>query len=338
MKYRRNEAKEYARSKLKGVWTALPTAFTEDDELDERGNIFNIDHCVSKLKIEGHYCLGNVGEFWAMSNEERMRVHELNVEGANGRIPLIAGCHHQNPYEVVKLCQHAESVGVDFAIILTPYQPAMSDDAVFDFYSFVSERVNLGIVLFNIPQAYYPITAKLAKRLSALPNICAFKQGGPAPAATVELREAVGKDLVISVADETPWLFNLSVMGDQWLLNFCPHLYQVPGHLPVHDYTQAALSGDMNKAVSICRTVNPYREVHSRWITGYGRSVGRMPVHEQKYWMELLGMVGGPVRAPCSPMTEEARNRLRSELERTGLLAKAAEAAEPGPLRRAVSA
>ena len=55
----------------------------------------------------------------------------------------------------------------------------------------------------------------------------------------------------------------------------------------------------MNKAVSICRTVNPYREVHAKWITGYGRAVGRLPVHEQKVWMELIGMVGGPVRVPC---------------------------------------
>ena len=42
-----------------------------------------------------------------MTNEERMRVHEINAETAKGRIPLIAGCHHQNPYEVVKLCNHA---------------------------------------------------------------------------------------------------------------------------------------------------------------------------------------------------------------------------------------
>jgi len=46
------------------------------------------------------------------------------------------------------------------------------------------------------------------------PNICGFKQAGPAPAATISLREVVGDKLVVSVADETPWLYNLSVMGD----------------------------------------------------------------------------------------------------------------------------
>jgi 4-hydroxy-tetrahydrodipicolinate synthase len=335
MKYRKNEAKEYARGKLKGVWTALPTAFTDDDRLDDAGNQFNLEHCISKLKIEGHYMLGNVAEFWAMTNEERMRVHEVNADTAKGRIPLIAGCHHQNPYEVVKLCNHAESVGVDFAIILTPYQAAMSDDAVFDFYDFIASRVNIGIVLFNIPQAYYPIGEKLAKRLAALPNICGFKQANPGPAATISLRREVGKDVVVSVADENSWFHNLSVFGDRWLLNFCPHLYQVPGHLPIHDYTEAALAGDMNKAVAISRTVIPYREVHAKWITGYGRSHGRMPVHEQKVWMEALGMVGGRVRAPCSPMTEENRRQLLADMEASGLLAKYREGQEPTKLRKA---
>jgi len=69
------------------------------------------------------------------------------------------------------------------------------------------------------------------------------RRAGPAPTATISLRGAVGKELVVSVADETPWLHNLSVAGDRWLLNYCPHLYQAPDYLPVHDYTQAALAG-----------------------------------------------------------------------------------------------
>ena len=153
MKYRKNEAKDYARTALKGVWTALPSNFTDDDRLDEAGTAFNLEHCITELKIAGHYCLGNVAEFWSMTNQERMRVHEINVEVSKGRVPIIAGCHHQNPYEVVNLCRHAWASGVDFAIILTPYVTSNSDDAVYDFYAFVGERVDIGIVLFNIPQA-----------------------------------------------------------------------------------------------------------------------------------------------------------------------------------------
>ena len=189
------------------------------------------------------------------------------------------------------------------------------------------------LLTLAIPRADVKVSEHLAKRLAAIPNICGFKQAGPAPAATISLREAVGNDLVVSVADETPWLHNLSVMGDRWLLNYCPHLYQVPGYLPVRDYTQAALAGDMNRAAEICRSVNPVRALDAKWIAGYGLPTGRVPSAEMRYWMELIGMVGGPVRAPCIEMTEQAKKRLRADIEATGLPAKA-KAGAAGSARR----
>jgi len=321
MKYQKNEAKEYARTVLKGVWTALPTSFTPEDTLDEAATASNLEHCISKLELEGHYCIGNVSEFWSMTTEERMRVHEINVDVAKGRIPVIAGCHHQSPYEAVKLAKHAEAVGVDFVIILTPFVAARGDDPVYEYYRFVAERVNIGIVLFNT-ESTYPLSDALAKRLAGLPNVCGFKQGIARPAASVRLREAIGKELEVSVADETPWLFNMTVMDDRWLLNYCPHLFQVPGYLPINDYTRAALAGDLTRATEISRSLNPLRRVLAKWIPGYGRAGSRMPMAEQKYWMELVGMSGGPVRAPCTEMTDEAKARMRADLEATGLLDK----------------
>jgi 4-hydroxy-tetrahydrodipicolinate synthase len=322
MKYRKQEAKDAARAMLKGVWTALPTNFKEDGELDEAATASNLEHCISRLQLDGHYCIGNVAEFWSMTNEERMRVHEINVETSKGRVPLIAGCHHQNPNEVIRLAQHAQSVGIDFVIILTPFVAARGDDAIFEFYRYVCERIDIGVVLFNT-EATHPIGVPLAKRLAEIPNICAFKQGVSKISSTIALRAAVGKKLEISVADEAPWVYNMSVMGDHWLLNYCPHLYQVPGYLPINDYTSAACAGDYNKAIEIARSLNPLRTVLSKWIPGYGGAGGRVPAAEQKYWMELLGMKGGPVRAPCTELTAEQKQQMRADLEATGILEKA---------------
>ncbi|MGZ8197011.1 MAG: dihydrodipicolinate synthase family protein [Burkholderiales bacterium] len=322
MKYRKNEAKEAARELLKGVWTALPTNFTEDDKLDEAAHRFNLEHCFSTLKLEGHYCLGNVSEFWCMTNEERMRVMDINADVSKGRVPLIAGCHHQNPNEVIQLARHAQAVGIDFVIILTPYVAARGDEAIYEFYKYVCERIDIGVVLFNT-EATYPISANLAKRLIKIPNICAFKQGISKISSTVALRAAVGKELEISVADEAPWVYNIGVWGDHWLLNYCPHLYQVPGYLPVNDYTAAAHAGDYNKAIEISRSLNPLRTVLSKWIPGYGGAGGRTPAAEQKYWMELIGMKGGPVRAQQSELTAEQKAEMKADLEATGLPGKA---------------
>jgi 4-hydroxy-tetrahydrodipicolinate synthase len=322
MKYAKNEAKEAAKEMLKGVWTALPTNFTADDAIDEAAMAWNLEHCISELKLEGHYCHGNVAEFWTLSNEERMRIHEINVEVARGRVPLIAGCHHQNPNDVIKLAQHAQHVGIDFVIILTPYVAARGDDVILEFYKYICERIDIGVVLFNT-EATYPISARLAKKLAKIPNVCAYKQGVSKIMSTIALRAAVGEELEISVADEAPWVYNIGVMEDQWLLNYCPHLYQVPGYLPVNDYTAAAKAGDFNTAIEISRSLNPLRQVMSKWIPGYGAAGGRTPSHEQKYWMELIGMKGGPVRAPQTEMTADQRSEMEAELKATGLLDKA---------------
>lgn len=331
MKYKKHEAKEAAKEMLRGVWTALPTAFTDDDKLDEAGNAANLEHCITQLKIDGHYCIGNVGEFWAMTNEERMRVAEINVEVNEGRVPLIAGCHHQNPYEAAKLAQHAQSIGIDFVIILTPYMAARGDDAVYDYYKLVCDRVDIGICLFNTNQGH-PLSAKLAQRLATLPNICGYKQGVSGMAQATSLRDTVGKQMEVSVAEEAPWLYNIAVCGDHWLLNYCPHLYQVPGYLPVRDYTLAAQAGDMNKAVEICKSIQPLRSVLAKWIPGYGGG-GKMAIAEQKFWMECVGMTGGPVRVPCAEMSAEAKTQMRADLEATGLIAKAQAGLKP--VRRA---
>src|ERR1700755_3036410 len=140
MKYRKHEAKEAARSMLKGVWTALPTNFTPDNRLDEAATAWHREYCISALSRERHYCIGNVAEFWCMTSEERMRMHEINVDVTRGRVPLIAGCHHQNPNEVIELAQHAQSAGIDFVIVLTPYVATRNDDAIYEFYRYVCDR------------------------------------------------------------------------------------------------------------------------------------------------------------------------------------------------------
>ncbi len=251
MKYRKNEAKEYAKKTLHGVWTALPTTFTRDDRVDEAGNAANLEHCISKLEPRGPLLPRQRRRVLGDDQRRAHAVMDINVATAKGRVPLIAGCHHQNPYEAVKLAQHAQAIGIDFVIILTPYMAARNDDAVFEYFKLVCDRVDIGVVLFNTEQTY-PISAKLAKRLATLPNICGFKQGVGKPQPTTALRDAVGDQMEVSVADEAPFVYNVAVCGDRWLLNYCPHLYQVPGYTPVNDYYEAAVAGDMNKAIEIC--------------------------------------------------------------------------------------
>jgi len=322
MNYRKSEAKEAAHEILKGVWTAMPYTWDADDEFDEAANRANMEHIISGLQIDGHYCSGNIAEFWSMPDDERMRAHEVMLDAAGGRIPQIAGCHHQSVKQATALARHAGDIGYDFAIVLTPYVAARDDDCVFAFYEYICERVDIGIVLFNVPQICHEIGPELATRLAALPNICGYKQANPGPAATHSITQAVGDKLVVSVADEAPWMTSMTQLGLNWLLNYNPHLYQVPGWLPLKDYTEAAMAGDIKRATEIARSIQPLRDLHAKWIMGYWRA-GRMPLAEMKAWQEVIGMHGGPVRPPVLEMTEDARAELEADLKATGIVDRA---------------
>jgi 4-hydroxy-tetrahydrodipicolinate synthase len=319
-KYSKGEAREAAREILRGVWTAMPYCWDADDEFDDAANRRNMEHIVSGLGIDGHYCSGNIAEFWSMPNAERMHAHEAMIDAAAGRIPQIAGCHHQSVKDATMLANHAWDVGYDFVIILTPYVAAGNDDSVFAFYEYICERTDIGIVLFNVPHTCHPIGPELAKRLVALPNIVAVKQADPTPSATFALDAAVGDKVVVSVADEAPWLHNMTQLGHRWLINYNPHLYQVPGYLPVKQYTELAQAGEIRRATELSASLKPLRVLHAKWIQGYWRK-GRMPMSEMKFWQECIGMDGGPVRPPVIAMAEPAKAEFRADLDATGLTA-----------------
>lgn len=318
MKYTKKEAKEAARELLKGIWTAMPYCWDEDDNFDDVANRSNMDHIIENIKVDGHYCSGNIAEFWSMPDNERMHAHEVMLDQARNRIPMIAGCHHQSVKQVVAIAKHAQEIGYDFVIILTPYVAARDDETVYQFYEYICSRVDIGIILFNVPQNCHPINANLAKRLSKLPNVCGYKQADGSPASTHSIIDSVGKDIVISVADEAPWLTSMTQLGLQWLVNYNPHLYQSKGWLPLKDYTDAALNGEINRATEIAKSIQPLRELHAKWIMGYWNS-GRMPISEMKYWQELIGMNGGRTRPPVIEISDEKKQELKEDLKNTGL-------------------
>ena len=77
MKYNKKEAKEAAKEILKGIWTAMPYCWDSEDNFDELANRSNMDHIINNIKVDGHYCSGNIAEFWSMPDEERMFAHEV---------------------------------------------------------------------------------------------------------------------------------------------------------------------------------------------------------------------------------------------------------------------
>ncbi len=321
MKYAKGEAKEYAREVLRGIWTSLPYHFTPGDTLDEAAIRRNVEIVVADLKVDGHYSDGNVAEFWSMPTAERMRAQEVMLEATAGRVPLMAGTHHQSAKEALALTRHAQEIGCDFAILLTPYIGANNDDSVLEYFRYIAGRVDIGIVLFNSPGATYPISPELAGELVKIPNVCGMKQADHNPYTTLRLQEEVGDRIAISVADENVWFHNMTQLGHRWLLTYTPHMYQVAGSLPIKEYTDLVIAGEVKRAAEVSAGLTPLRMVNAKWIMEPWRK-GRMTMGAMKAWMEMIGMAGGPVRPPVLPITDEEREALRADLERVGFLGK----------------
>jgi 4-hydroxy-tetrahydrodipicolinate synthase len=235
---------------------------------------------------------------------------------------MMAGVHHQSAKEALALTRHAQEIGYDFVICLTPYVAAGNDAAILEFFRYIADRTEIGIVLFNLPSVSSSIGGELARHLAEIPSVCAIKQADLNPHATLLLHEAVGNRIVISVADEAVWFHNLTQLGHRWLLTYTPHMYQVPGWLPVKKYTDLAMAGEVAKAAALSESLTPLRTVHAKWmIRDWMR--GRMPMSAMKHWMNLIGMEGGPVRPPVVPLGDSEKEELRADLERTGILTQA---------------
>ncbi len=315
MTYTRREAKDYARERLSGIWAAALTPFTSDLALDEAGFAGNIRHWVEALGIDGVFVAGKQGEYFSMSVAERKRCFEVAVEATAGRAGTILSCSDQNLDTVLDLARHAQAIGADFIVVHSPVLHFVTgrDDTLYEYYRHIAEQVDIGIAMWSHPDAGYLMSPELCARIAALPNIVAIKYSVPRPM-YVELTRLAGDRLLVSTASEEEWLDNILELG--WRLYLCsspPYLLQTAGDRRMRDYTDLAFRGEAAAARRVRDSLEPVRAALK------STRPGAKPQAHQKYWQELLGQAGGPVRRPMLPLTEAERAATRAAFEGCGL-------------------
>ena len=110
MLYRRSEAKAFGRKNLRGIWAAIPFPFTKAGELDEKGLRRDIRRYVDELKLDGFFCGGLVGEFWALTMEERQRGHRIVVEEVAGKTQTMPHTGALSLRDTIALTRHAQEI------------------------------------------------------------------------------------------------------------------------------------------------------------------------------------------------------------------------------------
>ncbi|MBB6091286.1 4-hydroxy-tetrahydrodipicolinate synthase [Povalibacter uvarum] len=314
-KYARKDAKAYARAHLKGIWAAALTPFTATLDLDEDGFRENIRHWTQGLGIDGLFIAGKQGEFFSMSLKERKRTFELAVEATPGGHHTILSCSDQNLDTVIDLARHAQAIGADFIVVHAPilHFHKAQDETVLAYYNAIAKAVDIGIALWSHPDSGYLLSPQLCNRLADIENVVAIKYSVPRPMYT-ELTRLAGDRLIVSTASEEEWLDNIVELN--WQVYLCsspPYLTQTLVDRRMKEYTELAFSGKVQQARLVRDSLNPVREALR------STRPAEKPHSHQKYWQELLGQVGGRVRAPLLELTDAEKRATRAAFEACGL-------------------
>ncbi len=321
MNYRKSEAKAAAQAQFRGVWAAIPTPFTPDYQVDEAGLRHNMRHLTRGLHIEGVFCTGVMGEFWSLTKEERKRIVEIVVQEARqGGCKVIAHTAHHSAHETAELTRHAQDVGADFAILMNPYYPPMSEDTIYEWFKFVASRVDIGIWMFDADFSGYGFSPELTARIAGIENVCGIKIPRPIEH-YAKVQKLCGEKIVMSNPNENDWLTMMRDYGQKvYQSSPVPYLCQTADWLPMREYTELGLQGRFDEAAKIAQQMQPLRPIYSKYMRSKWVDDKTIPIAYIKAWCELMGMAGGPVRPGLPQITEKERQEMRVELEGAGLL------------------
>ena len=179
------------RDRLRGSMPALITPFS-NGEVDEAA----FRRHVSWQIAEGSHGLvpaGTTGESATLSHEEHMRVVEICVEEAKGRVPVIAGAGSNSTAEAISLTHHAKAVGADAVLSVAPYYNKPTQEGMYRHFAAIADAVDIPIVIYNIPgRSVVEISVETMGRLSRIANIVGVKDATANLARPTRERAACG--------------------------------------------------------------------------------------------------------------------------------------------------
>lgn len=290
---------------FKGSMPALVTPF-RNGGVDEKAFQEFVDWQI-KEGSHGLVPVGTTGESPTLTHEEHKRVIELCIEAADGRVPVMAGAGSNNTAEAIDFARHAEKVGANGLLIVTPYYNKPNQAGLIAHYKAIDAAVGIPIYIYNIPgrSVIDMLPATMAELFKSCRNIRGVKDATANMARVSQQREACGPDFVqLSGEDITALGFNahggsgcISVTA-----NIAPALCS--------QFQEACLAGDYKTALSIQDRLAPLHE--ALFIEPNPTGV--------KYALSLIDKMENALRLPLVPVSEPTRLRIRDAMIHAGLL------------------
>ena len=286
------------------VITAMATPFRADGSLDVDGAATLAQHLIAHGS-DALVIAGTTGEAPTLMHEEKRDLWMAVADAIKGRAAMIAGTGTYSTAESIELTQLAEECGADGVLLVTPYYSKPPQSGLLAHFTAVANATKLPAVLYDIPgRTATKIAHPTLLELATVRNIAGVKDAAGDLAGTAKLA-ADAPALKIWSGDDALTLPMLAV-GGIGVVSVASHLvgHRIAEMVAAHD------KGDVEGAAHIDRELRPLYEV--LFITS-----NPIPL---KAALEMVGLPAGPVRLPLVDATDDERARVRSVLERLGLI------------------
>ena len=289
---------------FKGSFPALVTPFT-NGELDLETLKKLVEWHIGE-GTNGLVPVGTTGESPTLSHAEHEAVVEEVVRATAGRVPVIAGAGSNNTLEAIRLAQHAEKVGANALLVVTPYYNKPTQRGLIAHFTAVHDCCALPIIIYNIPgRSVIDMTPATMGELSRLPRIVGVKDATGDLARVSQQRAACGPEFIqLSGEDATALGFNAhgGVGCISVTANVAPKLCA--------EFQAATLAGDYARALDYQDRLMPLHEA----IFVEPGLVG------VKYAMSRLGLCSDEVRLPLTGLADDTKARIDAAMRHAALL------------------
>ena len=292
---------------FKGSNVALVTPF-KNGKLDDETYI-KLIHFHIKNGTNGLVPAGTTGESPTLSHDEHEKVIELCVKESNGKLPVFAGTGSNSTEEAISLTSHAEKIGANGALIVTPYYNKPTQEGLYQHYKAINDKCGIPIIIYNIPgRSVIDMSVDTMSRLYELKNIIGVKDATGDLNRVGETLKKIGKDFMqLTGNDDNALEFNKrgGVGAISVTANIVPKLCS--------EFQKFSVLDDEKSQVEAKKIDNILQPIHHSMFVESNPS----PV---KYAAKLLKLCEDDVRLPLVKVSNPTKEIIKRTLKTANLI------------------
>jgi len=294
--------------KLRGCGTALVTPFRKDGSIDEPALralvVWQVESGIDFLVP-----CGTTGETPTLSREEWLRVIDVTIEVAGGRVPIVAGATSNATRDAVEKAQTvAARRGVDAILTASPYYNKPTQEGQYQHFKAIAEAVDKPLILYNVPgRTGANLEPATLARLAQIPNIIGVKEASGNIGQIADVGNAVPEGFLVFSGDDAVTL-PIIALGGVGIISVASN--EIPHEMA--EMTSAALANQWDTA----------RRIHRKYLALMQANFIESNPIPVKAVLAMMGRIEEVYRLPLCPMKKENRAKLEKIASEAGLMAR----------------